>query len=59
MCDIEHPDITAMQRYGYPTWAISYAEDQCDDLMEYIEEEKRGDRIPGGWNGKKDHTNHT
>ena len=49
--DLEHPDVTAMQRYGYPTWAISYTEGQCDELAEYIEEEKWGDRIPGGWDG--------
>ena len=51
MYDIEHPDVTAIQRYGYPTWAISYTEGQCDELAEYIEEEKWGDRIPGGWDG--------
>lgn len=59
LMDIEHPDVTAIQRYGYPTWAISYTEVQCDELAEYIEEEKWGDRIPGGWNGKKDHANRT
>lgn len=51
MYDIEHPDVTAALRYGYPTWAISYEEDQCDESKEYIEEEKWGDRIPGGWDG--------
>ena len=59
MYDIEHPDVTAIQKYGYPMWAISYAEDQCDELAKYIEEEKWGDRIPGGWDGKKDHANRT
>lgn len=49
--DIEHPDVTAMQRYGYPTWAMSYEEDRIDDLMAYIEDEKWGDRVPGGWDG--------
>lgn len=51
LMDIEHPDVTAIQRYGYPTWAMSYAADRCDELKEYIEEEKWGDRIPGGWDG--------
>ena len=59
LMDIEHPDVTAMQRYGFPTWAIAYEADRCDELKEYIEDEKWGDRIPGGWNGKKDHANRT
>ena len=44
----EHPDVAAIQRYGYPTWAISYEADRCDELKEYIEEEKWGDRMPDG-----------
>ena len=48
MCDIEHPDVAAIQRYGYPTWAISYEADRCDEQKEYIEEEKWGDRMPDG-----------
>ena len=59
MYDIEHPDVTAALRYGYPTWELPYLESGCDDLAEYIEEEKWGDRIPGGWNEKKDHTDRT
>ena len=51
MYDIEHPGVTAALRYGYPAWAISYTEGQCDELAEYIEEEKWGDRVPGGWDG--------
>lgn len=51
MYDIEHPDVTAAQRCGYPAWELPYLESGCDDLAEYIEEEKWGDRIPGGWHG--------
>ena len=51
MYDIEHPDVTAALRYGYPAWELPYLESGCDDLAEYIEEEKWGDRIPGGWDG--------
>lgn len=49
--DLEHPDVTAAQKYGYPAWELSYLGSGCDDLAEYIEEEKWGDRIPGGWHG--------
>lgn len=48
MMNIEHPDVAAIQRYGYPTWAISYEADRCDEQKEYIEEEKWGDRMPDG-----------
>ena len=48
---IEHPDITAAMRTGYPSWDNPYLMAKCDELLDYIEDEKWGDRIPGGWNG--------
>ena len=51
MENIEHPDITAAMRTGYPSWDNPYLMAKCDELLDYIEDEKWGDRIPGGWNG--------
>lgn len=51
MENIEHPDITAAMRTGYPSWDNPYFMAKCDELLDYIEDEKWGDRIPGGWNG--------
>ena len=48
---IEHPDITAAMWTGYPSWDNPYLMAKCDELLDYIEDEKWGDRIPGGWNG--------
>ena len=51
MENIEHPDIAAAMRTGYPSWDNPYLMAKCDELLDYIEDEKWGDRIPGGWNG--------
>ena len=51
MENIEHPDITAAMRTGYPSWDNPYLMAKCDELLDYNEDEKWGDRIPGGWNG--------
>lgn len=38
LMDIEHPDVTAMQRTGYPSWVSDHNEDSPEELKEYAEE---------------------
>ena len=36
--NIEHPDVTAIQRTGYPSWVSDHNEDSQEALKEYAEE---------------------
>ena len=36
--DIEHPDITTIQRDGYPSWSGCENKDTPEELKEYAEE---------------------
>ena len=38
MYDIEHPDVTAIQRYGYPCWQEDENKDCPENRARYIEE---------------------
>ena len=40
MENIEHPDITAAMRTGYPSWDNPYLMAKCDELLDYIEDKK-------------------
>lgn len=36
--NIEHPDVTAIQRTGYPSWVSDHNEDRQEALKGYAEE---------------------
>lgn len=38
MCDIEHPDVAAIQRTGYPSWIECENKDTMAELKEYATE---------------------
>lgn len=38
MYDIDHPDVTAAQRYGYPSWQEDENKDCPENRALYIEE---------------------
>lgn len=50
MATVEHASSLRLLNGRIPK-VYPYLMAKCDELLDYIEDEKWGDRIPGGWNG--------